>query len=218
MVGIRAPGSLVVSTTRGVRGWLLEELEKGRRGFLHALPKHHALGIAEHVDFAGRERGGEGGRLHHGMDRGHVNPLARWRRWVCPRGHPLTDRLSEVIGDLCRRALLEAGARKIPVEIRVGASEGVPAMLAASAGSRLRAVAEQALAKPEGESLLADAQRAMQQEGRRQGVAVDRVVEPRPERVVAMDREQGHPTIYRGGEPARGSPTDRSAQFLTLIS
>ena len=65
-------------------------------------------------------------------------------------------------------------------------------MLAASAGLRLLAVADEALAEPEREPLLADAERAVQEQGAGERVAADGVIEPVAERGVAMKGKEGH--------------------------
>ena len=74
----------------------------------------------------------------------------------------------------------------------MGAGEGVAAVLAPSAGTRIDATAEEPLAQPEREPLLAGPGRAVQEEGAGEGVAADRVVEPRAQAGVAMERKKGH--------------------------
>jgi hypothetical protein len=74
----------------------------------------------------------------------------------------------------------------------VRSRHGVAAVLTAAAGTRLGAGAEQPLAQPEGQSLLADAERSMQEEGARKNITPYRVVEPGAEGAVTVDWEKGH--------------------------
>jgi hypothetical protein len=83
------------------------------------------------------------------------------------------------------------------------AGHGVAAVLAAAAGARLGAVAEEALAQPEGDALLADAARSVQQKRAGEGVATDGVVEPAAEGGVAVERQQGHARRYARAMPPR---------------
>ena len=78
------------------------------------------------------------------------------------------------------------------MDVRMRASEGVAAVLTGAARLRLRTGAEQALAEPEREPLLADAERSMQQQRSRKRVAADGIVQPGAERGVTVKREKGH--------------------------
>ena len=76
------------------------------------------------------------------------------------------------------------------MNVGVRAGLRVAAVLAAAARARLGTGAEQALAEPERQPLLADAQRTLQQQRRREGVTPDRVVEPASDAVVAVQWEE----------------------------
>ena len=78
------------------------------------------------------------------------------------------------------------------MDVRVGTSQRISAMLACSAGPRVRSGAHQSLPEPEGETLLAHAKGAVQQEGSRQHVTANRVVKPRSQRFMTVDGEKGH--------------------------
>src|ERR1019366_10099851 len=95
------------------------------------------------------------------------------------RGGPFGDCLRIVALDLLAcdvRRVLEPRARKVPAQVRVHAAERVRAMLARAARCVGR-LAEQALAEPEREALLADAGRALQQQARRQRATRDLLAE-----------------------------------------
>jgi len=89
--------------------------------------------------------------------------------------------------------------------MNVGVVSGlrVAAMLALSAGSRLRPRTEQALAEPERQSLLADSLRALEQKRRRERVAPDRVIEPASDGFVAVQWEERHAGKLRWSDPVR---------------
>ena len=76
-------------------------------------------------------------------------------------------------------------------------------MLAAAAGPRLGAGAEESLSEPEREPLLADPQRSLQQQRARERVAPDRVVETPAERLVAVEWEERHAGKVRRADPFR---------------
>jgi hypothetical protein len=62
-------------------------------------------------------------------------------------------------------------------------------MLAGAARTGLRSGAQQALSQPEGQALLADAGRPVQEQGAGQRVATDGVVESRAKSGMAVERE-----------------------------
>ena len=78
------------------------------------------------------------------------------------------------------------------MKIRVGTSQRIAAVLAASARAWLRARAEEALPEPQSQALLSNPKRAMQQQRPGQSVAANGVVEPRTKRRMAMNGEEGH--------------------------
>ena len=101
----------------------------------------------------------------------------------------------------------------------MGPRERVAAMLAAPAGPRLRAGAEQPLTEPEGEALLADTQWSVQKQRAGEGIAPDRVVEPAAEGGVAMKRQEGHARRYAESALVRkalgASPAERDVRHRT---
>ena len=78
--------------------------------------------------------------------------------------------------------------------------------MAAAAGAWLRAAAEETLAEPEREPLLADPEGALKEEGARKRVPPDGVVEAAANRVVAVQWEERH-----GGKVKRAGPFRRVA-------
>jgi hypothetical protein len=78
------------------------------------------------------------------------------------------------------------------MNVRMIASERIAAVLACSAWTRLRAVAQETLAQPQGEALLADAKRPVKHERSRQCVATDGVVEASAKDGMAVNGKQGH--------------------------
>ena len=78
------------------------------------------------------------------------------------------------------------------MDVGVCAGKRIPAMLAGAARQRLGTRAEQPLAEPQGEALLADAGRSVKEQRAGERVATNRVVEPRAERVVAVNGKQRH--------------------------
>jgi len=79
-------------------------------------------------------------------------------------------------------------------------------MLAATARSRLRPIAQQPLTQPESESLLAHSARALEQQRPWKRATPDRVVQATSGRVVAMERKERH-----GGKVRRGDQFGRVA-------
>ena len=75
------------------------------------------------------------------------------------------------------------------MDVRVGAGQRVPAVLAAAARLRILAGAQEPLAQPEREALLADAEWSVKQERPWQRVALDRVAESLTQRGMAVEWE-----------------------------
>src|ERR1019366_3015614 len=124
-----------------------------------------------------------------------INAVRSVRPRVQPvRGGAFRDRLGVVALDLLERnvrLVLEPRARKVPAQIRVDAPQRVRAVLAHAARCVLR-LAQQALAEPEREALLADAGRALQQQARRQGAAGGLIAEAFAQRVVTDEWKKRH--------------------------
>lgn len=89
------------------------------------------------------------------------------------------------------------------------ARECVPAVLANSAGTQIGSAAQKSLANPKREPLLSHARRPMQEQGARQSVARDGVVESRAEGGVTVKGKERHGRKVR---VAVGS-----AQFMTTV-
>jgi hypothetical protein len=88
-------------------------------------------------------------------------------------------------------------------------------MLAGAARPWVIARAEQALAQPERQPLLANAGGSVQQQGTRQRVTAYGVVEPRAKCVVTVDGKQWHPRKVRALRGLDQCPG--AARFVTLI-
>jgi hypothetical protein len=78
------------------------------------------------------------------------------------------------------------------MDIRMGAGERIPAVLTCTTRPRLSAGTQQALAEPEREPLLADAEWAVEHEGPRQHIAPDGVVEAGAKDRMAVKWEERH--------------------------
>jgi hypothetical protein len=92
------------------------------------------------------------------------------------------------------------------MNVRMRPRQRVAAVLAAAAGARLGASAQQPLTEPEREPLLADPDGPLKQEGGRERIASDGVVEAAANRVVAVQWEERH-----GGKVRRAGPFRRVA-------
>jgi len=84
------------------------------------------------------------------------------------------------------------------VDVRVSASECVPAVLARSTRARLRPLTHESLREPERDSLLAHAARAVQEQRTGQRITTDGVVEAGTERRVAVEGEKSHASKLEG--------------------
>ena len=89
------------------------------------------------------------------------------------------------------------------MNVRVVAGQRVSAVLAPSARPRLRPRAQETLAEPERQALLPDSQRALEQKRSGERVPSDRVVEPAPDGVVAMQWEERHGRKLRESDRLR---------------
>ena len=89
------------------------------------------------------------------------------------------------------------------MDVRVRTGNRIAAMLAAAARPGLCASAEEPLSQPEGETLLADPQRSLEQERARECVPPDRVVETAAERLVTVEWEERHAGKVRRADPFR---------------
>ena len=101
------------------------------------------------------------------------------------------------------------------MNVGVTAGQRVATMLTGAAWARLAPRAEQALAKPQRQPLLANASRPMQQQGTRKRVSAYGGVKPRAKGVVTVHGKQRHPSkvrALRGLDQCR-----RAARFVTLM-
>src|SRR5690606_19101100 len=115
---------------------------------------------------------------------------ARRRRVQAVLLRPIAATLAEVhlhFGCRCI-GVLETGPRVVPVKVRVGQLERVPAVLAVATG-RVGIGAEHRLGKVEREALLADASRTMEEEARRERTLAGSVLEAGAQGVVAEEGE-----------------------------
>jgi hypothetical protein len=101
----------------------------------------------------------------------------------------------------------------------MGPGERVPAVLAGTARARLSAVAEEALTEPECQPLLSDAEWTVQQQGARERIATNGVVEARAENGVAVDGEKGHGYKVRAARVRERVPkASNAARFMTIFA
>ena len=89
------------------------------------------------------------------------------------------------------------------MNVGVGAGQRVAAVLATAAWTRLRTDAEQALAQPEREPLLAGAERPLKKQRRGEGASLDRILEALAKRLVAMEWKERHEAKLRSLDPFR---------------
>ena len=89
------------------------------------------------------------------------------------------------------------------MNVGVRAGHRIAAVLAGAARARFRTGAEQSLPQPEREPLLADAERALEQQRAGQGAALDRLLEALAKRLVAMQWKERHRAKLRRRYPPR---------------
>ena len=89
------------------------------------------------------------------------------------------------------------------MNVRVRPGNRIAAVLAATAWPRLCAGTEEPLSQPEGEPLLADPQRSLEQERARECVAPDRIIVTAAERLVTVEWEERHGGKVRRADPFR---------------
>ena len=87
------------------------------------------------------------------------------------------------------------------MNVRVVAGLRVAAVLALSARPRLGTGADEALAEPQCQPLLADAQGTLEQQRRGERIPPDRVIEPASDGVVAVQWEERHAGKLRWPDP-----------------
>ena len=144
--------------------------------------------------------------MRHRPDRRDEYRIFR-RGWRIHTGlRALADGLAKIVLHILGRriGILQPWPWEVPMDVGMGAREGVPAMLTAAAGSRLGADAEEPLSEPEREPLLADAQRPLKEQRPRERVAPDRLIEALAQRLVAVESKEGHSGKVRRAGPFRG--------------
>ena len=211
IVGSSAPGSLDVRDDGRVRRRLLEQLEERVGRDVAARLRLHLVGVADDEHLPRGDGGGERGVPHQRSDRVHEDPLEPdgWGVQSVLRG-ALAARFGVHVEHFLGGGVADAVAqvREEPTEIGVRELQRVAAGDAGAARAIPVGRADEELADPEREPLLAHAARAVEEQAGGQAAARDGLRQALAQRVVAVEREDGHDREYGVVLGEREAPRD----------